>query len=94
MSSNNYNGGKRRANKRARQLLKDPNTLLNGKSFKKTYCSWDIKDFREVATSFEYFYKDQVKRWCEGHIYWWRDKKNPPTGEACYNTYQRWYKRK
>lgn len=93
-TSFNYNGSKRRANKRVRRLLKDPETSLNRGHFKRAYCSWDIRDYREIASSFETFYKDQVRRWGVGRAWWWKDKNNPPTKEACRNIYDRWYRRK
>lgn len=55
VSSISYNGGKRRANKKVRRLLKDPEVNFDKGSFKKAYCSWDIRDYREVAPSFEVF---------------------------------------
>lgn len=45
VSSISYNGGKRRANKKVRRLLKDPEVNFDKGSFKKAYCSWDIRDY-------------------------------------------------
>lgn len=61
VSSISYNGGKRRANKKVRRLLKDPEVNFDKGSFKKAYCSWDIRDYREVAPSFEVFQRDGWK---------------------------------
>lgn len=90
----NYTDSKRRASKKVRRLLKDRDIKLTGAEFRKCYCSWDIKDYFEIAPSFNTFYKDQVRRWAEGRIVWWKDKNNPPTREACFNTYCKWYRRK
>lgn len=83
--------GKQFANKKVRKSIKIP---CNKAAFKRMYCSWDIKDYTEVAPSFETFYKEQIARWEQGRIYWWKDKENPPTKEACKNTYAQWYLRK
>lgn len=94
VSSVSYNRSKRRANKKVRRVLKNPNSSLDGGKFKRAYCSWDIRDYREVAPSFVNFYKDQLLRWKKGRIWWWKDRDNPPTEEACRDIYNRWYRRK
>lgn len=68
-----YNGSKRKANKKVRCLLKDRDIELPHGLYKRAYCSWDIRDYREVAPSLATFHRDQVYRW----IY--RKGKHPPT---------------
>ena len=79
-----YNGSKRRANKRVRHLLKDRNIELPRGLYKKVYCSWDIRDYREVAPSFVTFYQ-----WASC-----RKGKRPSTKAEAKSLYERWYVRK
>lgn len=94
ISSGTYNGSKRRANKKVRQMLKNLNVNFDGADFKKAYCSWDVEDYSEVAPVFTNFYKEQLRRWKNGTLFWWKDKDNPPSEEDCKKTYNKWYKRK
>lgn len=89
-----YNGSKRRANRRVRRLLKDHDTMLDNASFKKAYCSWEIRDYKEVAPSFETFCKDMLDRWYNPRWHMRRRKETPPTREECLKLYRRWYVRK
>lgn len=95
-STGTYNGSKRRANKRVRHLLKNPDMSFDHKSFKKVYCSWDIKDYKEVAPSFEVFSEIWLERWRRNTARLsknkWKD--NPPTRKQLWEMYQRWYLRK
>lgn len=89
-----YNGSKRRANRRVRRALKNHDANLDNASYKKAYCSWDIRDYREVAPSFETFYKMQLDRWYNPRWHMRRRKETPPTREECLKLYRRWYVRK
>lgn len=87
-----YKEGKRAANRRVRQVLKNLDVKIPNRSFKKIYPMWDVRDYREVAPSFENFYKEQLSRW--KHSRYWSHGELPPTKKECWNWYQRWYKRK
>lgn len=64
-------------------------------SFKKVYESWDIKDWKEVAPSFERFYNEEVSNYEIGkHIYSRYYMHNPPDKNKSWNVYQRCYVRK
>lgn len=91
-----YNGSKKRANKKVRQLLKNPEMSFTHNKFKRCYCSWDIRDYREVAPSFETFYKKRLAEWTRLKNYFPNSKnyKNPPTKEQCLKEYLKWYVRK
>ena len=86
-----YNGSKRRANKRVRRLLKDLDIELPRGLYKRAYCSWDIRDYREVAPSFVIFHRDQVYKWLYSR---YRKGKHPPTRAETKSLYERWYVRK
>lgn len=83
--------GKQFANKKVRKSNDIPRSKA---AFKKVYCSWNIRDYTENGSSFEKFYQEQLLRWKEGAICWWKDKDNPPTRAACKNIYAQWYLRK
>lgn len=89
-----YNGSKRRANHHVRRLLKDPCMKLDNGSFKKAYDRWNIRDYKEIAPSFETFYKDVLDRWYNLRRYSARVKDTPPTEEECRKLYHHWYVRK
>lgn len=92
-----YNGSKRRANRQVRRCLKDREVALCHADFKKVYCSWDIHDFKEVAPSFEAFYRDMVNRWYNdtlSHRLKKFFKNAPPTRMDCLKIYRHWYVRK
>ena len=84
---------KRRANKRVRHLLKDQNVTLDNARFKRAYCSWNIRDWKEIAPSFEHFFRDEVDHYFHPKrgrfIYMDR-----PTRKECHKLYQRWSVRK
>ena len=86
-----YNGSKRRANKRVRRLLKDLDIELPRGLYKRAYCSWDIRDYREVAPSVVIFHRDQVYKWLYSR---YRKGKHPPTRAETKSLYERWYVRK
>lgn len=95
VSSISYNGGKRRANKKVRRLLKDPEVNFDKGSFKKAYCSWDIRDYREVAPSFEVFSERWLERWKRNRARLGRrNPETPPTRKELWQAYQKWYLRK
>lgn len=80
---------KRYANRRLRR--KPIDDVLQNKSYKKDFCSYDICDYEEVGTSFEQFYFHCVRSW-----YRWRRYNNEPfpTREEAWKEYLKWYKRK
>lgn len=86
-----YNGSKRRANKKVRRLLKDLDIELPRGLYKRAYCSWDIRDYREIAPSLATFHKDQVYRWIYSR---YRKEKHPPTKTETKSLYEKWYVRK
>lgn len=86
---------KRWANKKVRGLLKDPEVILNHCDFKKAFESCEIRDYREVAKSFEKFFNDEVSRYEIGRYIANHHYMNcPPNRKESWNTYQRWYVRK
>lgn len=93
-SGGNYRDNKRKANRKVRRYLKDDEIILHGKKYRRVYDSWDIKDYHEVAESFESFYHDQLMRYYMPRWFERMYKDRPPTKEECWNIYQRWYLRK
>lgn len=89
-----YNGSKRRANKKVRRLLKDLDIELPYGLYKRAYCSWDIRDYHEVAPSLATFHRDQVYRWLYPRWASYRKGKLPPTRSETKSLYERWYVRK
>ena len=89
-----YNGSKRRTNKKVRRLLKDRDIELPHALYKRAYCSWDIRYYREVAPSLATFHRDQVYRWL--YLRWasYRKGKHPPARAETKSLYERWYVRK
>ena len=83
---------KRRANKRVRSLLKNSDVSLDNARFKRAYESWDIRDWREAAPSFEHFYqwRGRFLRFKRGRYVFIEQ----PTRKDCLNLYRRWYVRK
>lgn len=89
-----YHGSKRRANKKVRQLLKDRNIELPHGLYKRAYCSWDIRDYHEVAPSLVTFHRDQVHRWLYPRWSGVRRGDHIPTEDETRALYRRWYVRK
>lgn len=91
-----YKEGKRAANRRVRRLLKNPSIEMPHRSFKKFYPMWDVRDYREVACSFEQFYQYRLDWWA--HTKWRGNTAHmgspPPSREQAWRDYQRCYKRK
>ena len=48
VSTGTYNGSKRRANKKVRRLLKNPDMSFDHKSFRKAYCSWILEIIKKL----------------------------------------------
>ena len=96
VSTGTYNGSKRRANKKVRRLLKNPDMSFDHKSFRKAYCSWDIRDYKEVAPSLEIFSEIWLDRWRRNSARFLPKNKwgTPPTRKQLWEMYQRWYLRK
>lgn len=100
--SDSIKGGKRLANKKVRRTLKkDPDSYPSSKShYKKIMNPWEVRDYREVAPSFEIFCERQLDKW--RHLNWHilvytkgRVSCEPkPTKKELWERYQRWYKRK
>lgn len=84
-------GMKRIYNKRIRQALKDHELRLDYKSYRKLDDSWDLSDYKYSPGSFESYYRECVGRW-----YRWRYRyePNPPTREAVWKEYLKYYLRK
>lgn len=84
-------GMKRIYNKRIRQALKDHEIRLDYKSYRKLDDSWDLSDYKYSPGSFESYYRECVGRW-----YRWRYRyePNPPTREAVWKEYLKYYLRK
>ena len=80
---------KRYANRRLRH--KPIEDMLQNKSYKKDFCSYDICDYEEVGTSFEQFYFHYVQSWYRWHQY---HNEPCPTREEAWIKYLKWYKRK
>lgn len=85
---------KTKANRKARSLFKRGESASGKSGFKKLYDSWEISDYVEYGTSFDSFYKKQLKYWEDGCLYWWKDKKSPPPKKECWKVYNRLYRRK
>ena len=84
-------GMKRIYNKRIRQALKDHELRLDYKSYRKLDDSYDLSDYKYSPGSFESYYRECVGRW-----YRWRYRyePNPPTREAVWKKYLKYYLRK
>lgn len=84
-------GMKRIYNKRIRQALKDHELRLDYKSYRKLDDSQDLSDYKYSPGSFESYYRECVGRW-----YRWRYRyePNPPTKEAVWKEYLKYYLRK
>lgn len=89
-----YNGSKRRSNKKVRRTLKDENHSFDRKQYRKIYDTWEIRDYKEIAPSFETFYKIILDKWYNPRIHTRRIKDTPPTREECLKLYKKWYVRK
>lgn len=81
-------GMKRIYNKRIRQALKDHELRLDYKSYRKLDDSYDLSDYKYSPGSFESYYRECVGRW-----YRWRYRyePNPPTREAVWKEYLKYY---
>lgn len=97
ISETNVKGGKRLANKKVRRLLKrDLNIQLFSKSwYKRILDPWEVRDYREVAPSFEVFCERDFNHWMKWFGYGYGYPKRELRSEAeLWELYQRWYKRK
>ena len=95
VSTTTSQSAKHLANRKVRRACKGEKEQ-KGNSYKKLYCSWDIRDYIERGPSFEAFYQKALQRWKETGYYPGRGKKHdtPPTREFCRNLYNKWYLRK
>lgn len=84
-------GMKRIYNKRIRQALKDHELRLDYKSYRKLDDSYDLSDYKYSPGSFESYYRECVGRW---YRWRYRYKPNPPTREAVWKEYLKYYLRK
>lgn len=68
--STGIKGGKRLSNKKVRRALKkDLNMRFFNKShYKKILDPWEVRDYHEIAPSFEVFCERQLDRW--RHLNW------------------------
>ena len=81
---------KRYANRRLRRMSLE-HLDLKGKSYKKTFCSWNICDYETVGTSFEQYWLSVVRSWHR----WQKELNEPfPDREQTYQDYIKWFKRK
>lgn len=96
ISETTIKGGKRLANKKVRRMLKQNHDLIlcNKGHYKKILDPWDVRDYREVAPSFEVFCEQQFDRWRKRKSWGVVVSDRPPTVEKLWELYQRWYKRK
>ena len=81
---------KRYANRRLRHKPFDEEPLQN-KSYKKDFCCYDICDYEEVGTSFEQYYRGQIKWWRVFSCY---SNEPFPTREKAWQEYLKYFIRK
>lgn len=74
---------KRLAKRKARRSKDD----LQNSAYRKLYDSWDIKDYKEIGTSFEHFYNHMLKQAKALN-------EEPLTEKEARKLYYKWYKRK
>ena len=81
---------KRYANRKLRHN-RNHDVILQNKTYRKTFCYYDICDFEEIGTTFEQFYARCIRYWHR-----WRKYHNEPfpTREKAWQVYLKWYKRK
>lgn len=91
---NKSNGMKKVANHKVRRLLKNPDVDFPHKAYRKAFCSWDICDYKYIQSSFESYYRDELRRWAEWRRYSWYKEKPKPTREECWKDYCKIYIRK
>lgn len=96
VSETNIKGGKRLANKKVRRTLKKNLDLnfYNKSHYKRILNPWEVRDYREVAPSFEVFCEQQFDCWQKRKSWGVVVSNNPPTIEKLWELYQRWYRRK
>lgn len=94
----NSKGMKKIANHRLRQKLKDPEVSFPWTTYRKNFCSWDIKDYYfTYHFSFSSYYQEQVERWKNKKDIGWlslRDEDTPPTREEVWKEWLKLYIRK
>jgi hypothetical protein len=79
---------KRYANRRLRKLPLEES--YPHKTYKKTFCSYDICDYESVGTTFEEYWRQKVKWW-----YAWRYRYEPyPTKAQAYKEYYKYFLKK
>lgn len=70
---------------------KSEDAVLNHKSYRKRYCSYDICDYETVGETFEQHWRRELKYW---HNYGkYRGEPFPDRSESL-KEYNKWYKRK
>ena len=89
---NKYN--KRLANRRLRKLPIDDEIVYNHKTYRKTFCYYDICDYESVGTSFEEYYRRRVRWWFRLAFHGYKNNEPFPSKEQCKKDYDRFFKRK
>ena len=80
---------KKYANRKYRKLpLED---TVQHKSYKKTFCSYDICDYEDVGTTFEQYYQGRIKWWRVFSCY---SNEPFPTREKAWQEYLKYFIRK
>ena len=83
---------KRYANRRLRR--KPIDDVLQNKSYKKDFCSYDICDYESVGTSFERYYQRRIRWWFRSAFRGYKNNGPFPSREQCKKDYDRFFKRK
>lgn len=84
-------GMKTIANRKVRRKLKNPSIHMNGKSYKKMFCSYDICDWIFLGDDFNTYYKKELARWKDWQTKFPNSNEKMPTKESCRKEWLKMY---